>query len=451
MTDRPRMLFNAFSMAAVSHHAQGLWAEPDSRQLEYTDPQMWIDLARLLERGRFDALFNADVIAPYERYQGSRDATVHEGMQFPTLDFSTLIPLLAYHTEHLGFAYTQNILQEPPYAFARRMSTLDHLSGGRVAWNVVNSFLPGAGRNLGYGGLPDHDELYERAQDYLRAACKLWEWSWDDDAVVKNRVTRQFADPAKVHEIKHRGPYYAVDGPHLCEPSPQRTPLLFQAGQSAVGQKFAGRHAEAVFIGSQDPGNAASLVAGFRDAARTAGRDPGSIKVFVPRTYVVGSTEAEARRRDTELLERQTIEGNLARMSVFLDRDFAEDDPATPIGELRRRPNLPKELRALLDAGDRDDQTLGELILRIGNRRFPGTPEQIAADVAAWQEAGVDGINLQYVVLPTSFTQFVDHVCPVLQQHGLMQREYTDGTLRDKFFGAGPRLPDDHPARRCDG
>ena len=133
MTDRPRMLFNAFSMAAVSHHAQGLWAEPDSRQLEYTDPRMWIDLAQLLERGRFDALFNADVIAPYERYQGSRDATVHEGMQFPTLDFSTLIPLLAYHTDHLGFAYTQNILQEPPYAFARRMSTLDLLSSGRVA------------------------------------------------------------------------------------------------------------------------------------------------------------------------------------------------------------------------------------------------------------------------------------------------------------------------------
>ncbi|MGW4827076.1 NtaA/DmoA family FMN-dependent monooxygenase [Amycolatopsis japonica] len=446
------MLFNAFSMATVSHHAQGLWAEPDSRQLEYANPQMWIDLARLLERGRFDALFNADVIAPYARYRGSRDSTVYEGMQFPTLDFSLLIPLLAHHTEHLGFAYTQNILQEPPYAFARRMSTLDHLTQGRVAWNVVNSFLPGAGRNLGYGGLPDHDELYERAQDYLSAVCKLWEWSWDDDAVVKDKVTRQFADPAKVHEIKHRGPYYQVDGPHLCEPSPQRTPLLFQAGQSAVGRKFAGRHAEAVFIGAQSPENAAPLVAGFRHAARAAGRHPRSIKVFVPRTYVVGSTEAEAKRRDADLLERQTIEGNLARMSVFLDRDFAEDDPATPVGELRRRKNLPSELRTLLDAGERDEQTLGELILRIGNRRLAGTPDQIAEDVARWQAAGVDGINLQYVVLPTSFAEFVDHVCPVLRDQGLMQREYAGGTLREKFFpGAGPRLPEDHPARRRAG
>jgi long-chain alkane monooxygenase len=448
MAERTRMLFNAFTMFTPSHHAQGLWAEPGSRQLEYNDPRTWIDLAGLCERGRFDTLFFADVLAPYDLYGQSRDATVHEGMQFPTGDPSVLIPLLAHHTEHLGFTFTQNILQEQPYPFARKMSTLDHLAGGRVAWNIVTTFLPGAGRNLGHGGLPSHAERYARAEDFVQAAYKLWEHSWDDDAVVRDPARRQFADPAKVREIHHNGPYYTVYGPHLCEPSPQRTPLLFQAGMSPTGRAFAGRHAEALFISSTTPHAAAPVVADVRRAATAAGRDPARVKVFVPQTYVVGSTEAEARRRDAELLERQTVEGNLARMSVFLHHDFAEDGANTPVGELRRRKNLSEPVRALLNADDRDDWTLGELVRRIGNRRIAGTPEQIADSIAAWQDIGVDGINLQYVISPASFAEFVEHVGPVLQARGLMQRHYANGTLREKFFpGSGPRLPADHPAR----
>jgi FMN-dependent oxidoreductase (nitrilotriacetate monooxygenase family) len=449
VTERPRMLFNAFTMFTPSHHAQGLWAEPDSRQLEYNDPQMWIDLAALCERGRFDTLFFADVLAPYDLYQQSRDATVYEGMQFPTGDPSVLIPLLAHHTEHLGFTFTQNILQEQPYPFARKMSTLDHLTRGRVAWNIVTTFLPGAGRNLGYGGLPDHAERYARAEDFTQAVYKLWEHSWEDDAVVRDRALRQFADPAKVHEINHQGPYYTVYGPHLSEPSPQRTPLLFQAGMSATGRTFAGRHAEALFISSTTPRAAAPIVADVRRATTAAGRDSRHVKVFVPQTYILGSTEAEARRRDAELLQRQTVEGNLARMSVFLHHDFAEDSPDTPVGELRKRTNLSETVRALLNVDNRDEWTLGELIRWIGNRRTAGTPERIADSIAAWQDVGVDGINLQYVVSPTSFAEFIDHVVPVLQARGLMQRGYLEGTLREKFFpGSGPRLPVGHPARR---
>jgi FMN-dependent oxidoreductase (nitrilotriacetate monooxygenase family) len=441
------MLFNAFHMFAVSHHAQGLWAEPDSRQLEYNSGQMWIDLARLLERGRFDTLFFADVLAPYETYQGSRDAAVYEGMQFPTGDPSVLIPLLAHHTEHLGFTFTQNVLQEHPYPFARKMSTLDHLTGGRIAWNIVTTFLAGAGRNLGFGGLPGHAERYARAEDFTRAAYALWEASWEDDAVVRDLERRQYIDPAKVHEVDHIGPYYSVVGPHLSEPSPQRTPLLFQAGASPTGRAFAGRHAEALFINSTTPEAAAPLVADVRLAAKTAGRDPARIKIFVPQAFIIGSTAEEARRLDSEILERQTIEGNLARMSVFLHQDLADFDPALPIAELRRQ-DLPETVRKLLDHSERDDWTLGELVRRYGNRRVVGTPEQIAGTIEAWQDAGVDGINLEYVVSPTSFTEFIDHVTPVLQDRGLMQREYRPGTLREKFFpGGGPRLPADHPAR----
>jgi FMN-dependent oxidoreductase (nitrilotriacetate monooxygenase family) len=442
------MLINAFNMYALSHHAQGLWAEPDSRQLEYNNPQMWVDLAKLLERGRFDTLFFADVLGPYEIYGHSRDAAVYEGMQFPTGDPSVLIPLLAYHTEHLGFTFTQNILQEHPYPFARKMSTLDHLTGGRVAWNIVTTFLPSAGRNLGFGGLPPHDERYARAEDFTTACVRLWEDSWEDDAVVRDRQRRQFADPAKVHEVGHQGPYYTVFGPHLCEPSPQRTPVLFQAGMSSTGRAFAGRWAEALFINSVRPEEAAEVVADVRHAAAAAGRDPSQVKIFVPRAYVVASTEAEARRHHEELLQRQTESGNLARMSVFLDHDFAVYDPGTPVAKLQARDDLPPRVQNLVRDPAYAGLTLQQAVLRYGNRRTVGTPEQVADEIAAFQDVGVDGVNLEYVVSPTTFVDFVDQVVPLLQKRGLMQREYQPGTLREKFFGGGPRLPLDHPARR---
>lgn len=451
MADRPRMLINAFSMFAVSHHAQGLWAEEDSRQPAYLDPQTWIDLAQLLERGCFDTLFLADVLAPYEVYRGNRDAAVAEGMQFPTGDPSVLIPLLAYHTEHLGFTYTQNILQEHPYPFARKMSTLDHLTRGRVAWNIVTTFLPGAGRNLGFGGLPDHAERYARAEDYVRAVYQLWEHSWEDDAVLRDRVRRRYADPAKVHAVKHEGPFYTLDGPHLSEPSPQRTPLLFQAGMSGTGRAFAGQHAEAMFIASTTPADAAPVVADVRRAAVAAGRNPANIKIFVPQSFLLASTEKEARARHEELLARQTVEGNLARMSAFLFFDFAEAaDPDTPVAELRTRDDLPDAVRQVIAySPGRDDLTLGEAVLRYGNRRIVGTPEQIADRIEEFQRAGVDGINLEYVISPTSFAEFIEHVVPILQERGIMQRKYRDGTLREKFFpGLGSRLPEEHPARK---
>ncbi|WP_020636282.1 NtaA/DmoA family FMN-dependent monooxygenase [Amycolatopsis alba] len=444
---RPYMKFNAFTMITPSHHGPGLAFEPGSRQLDYHLPQPWIDLAILLERGLFDTIFFADVLAPYEVFRGNRHATVAEGMQFPTGDPSVLIPLLAYHTQNLAFVFTSNILQAHPYEFARRVSTLDHLTSGRVGWNIVTSFLPGAGRNLGFGGLPEHPERYARAEEYTAAVYKLWEHSWEDGAAIRDTATRIFADPAKVHAVRHRGEFYDLDGPHLCEPSPQRTPLLFQAGMSPTGRAFAGRHAEALFINSLDPDAAAPVVADVRQAAVNAGRDPHNVKIFVPQSFLLAATEQEAHRRDKELLERQTIEGNAARMSVFLFHDWGTEDLTAKVADLRHR-DVSAPVRKLLDWSTRDDWTLGELLLRWGNRRIVGTPEQIADTIERWHEAGVDGINLEYVTSPGSFGEFIEHVVPLLQKRGLMQREYLPGTLREKFFGDGPHLPGEHPARR---
>jgi alkanesulfonate monooxygenase SsuD/methylene tetrahydromethanopterin reductase-like flavin-dependent oxidoreductase (luciferase family) len=178
--------FNAFTMNCVSHITHGLWVHPDTKQTSYTDLDTWVELAKILERGRFDAVFLADVVGVYDSYGGNRDIAVKQGLQIPVNDPSLLIPAMAQATEHLGFAFTQSILQEQPYNFARRISTLDHLTKGRVGWNIVTSYLESAGRNLGFGGLPPHAERYERAHEYVDVVYKLLEGSWEDDAVRRD-------------------------------------------------------------------------------------------------------------------------------------------------------------------------------------------------------------------------------------------------------------------------
>lgn len=449
MAERERMIFNAFNIFSASHHDQGMWAWPGSRQLEYNDVDYWADIAKLLERGHFDTLFFADVLAPYETFDNSRELSVRSGMQFPINDPGALIPALAYATKDLGFVLTQNILQEPPYAFARKMSTLDHLTRGRIAWNIVTTFLPGAGRNLGFGGLPDHGDRYARAEDFIEVVYKLWEASWEDDAVLRDKVKQHYSDPAKVHEINHVGPYYDVTGPHLSEPSPQRTPFLVQAGVSPSGRAFAGRNAEALFINSLNPQSAAPIVADVRKAAAAAGRNPKNVKLMAILGFVVGSTEEEAKRLHEEITEFQSIEANLAKQSVFLGHDFSQYDPKEPIFEIAKRPEGQTGIvKDLIEMSPRSDYTIGELVRWYGNLRVVGTPEQVADAIQDWQDAGVDGLNVQYVTSPGTFEDFVDHVAPVLKKRGIMQEKYAEGTLREKIFpGKGPFLPDEHRAR----
>ena len=203
-------------------------------------------------------------------------------MQVPVNDPAMLIPAMAAVTEHLGFAYTSSVLQMPPFTFARQISTLDHLTGGRVGWNIVASYLRNAATNLGLDELPSHNARYDRADEYLDVAYKLWEGSWEDGAVLRDTANRRYADPSRIHAINHVGQHYRVEGPHLSEPSPQRTPLLFQAGSSTRGRAFAARHAECVFLieslaAVRGP---ASVVRDIRAQAASLGRDPDGIRFF---------------------------------------------------------------------------------------------------------------------------------------------------------------------------
>jgi FMN-dependent oxidoreductase (nitrilotriacetate monooxygenase family) len=444
----PRLRFNAFAMNCVSHIHHGQWARPDTRQTEYASLDPWVELAQILERGKFDALFLADVIGTYDTYRGGRDTSVAEGLQIPVNDPSLLIPVMAHQTENLGFAFTQSVLQEQPFNFARRLSTLDHLTDGRVAWNVVTSYLENAGRNLGYGGLPPHEERYDRADEYMEVVYKLLEGSWDDDAVVVDRERGIYADPAKVHDIDHSGHFYDVVGPHLSEPSPQRTQVLFQAGSSERGREFAAHNAEAVFILARNPQGARAQIEDMGARALRHGREPGDIVYFQALSAIVGGTEEEARRKEAELDEQASEEGYAAHMAGNIGLDLSELDLEAPIHELPERFAGQSMMNGLIEAAPDKTWNFGELLRWVASVRVVGTPEQIADQLEVYAEAGVGGINLMYYSTPGSFVEFIEGVTPVLQERGLQQREYRPGTLREKLSdGAdGPRISERHPA-----
>ena len=442
---------NAFEMNCVGHQSPGLWAHPRDRSANYTDLAYWTDLAQTLERGRFDGIFLADVLGIYDVYEGSPDAALRHAVQVPVNDPVLLIPAMAAVTEHLGFGVTCTLSYEPPYPLARRMSTLDHLTRGRIGWNIVTGYLDSAAAGMGLGVQPSHDQRYEIAEEYMEVVYKLWEGSWEDDAVLRDRARRLYADPAKIHRIKHRGKYYRVDAIHLSEPSPQRTPVLYQAGASTRGRAFAAAHAECVFINGPSKQVVAAQVADLRRRAARNGRDPADLLIFTLATVITGHTDAEAREKHREYSRYADPEAALALFSGWTGVDFSGFAPDDELSYIETEA-MRSALQSFTSADPGRVWTVKELAehVAIGGRGplIVGSPEQVADTLAAWVEAtDIDGFNLAYAVTPEGFEDFVDLVVPELTRRGIYKRDYRPGTLREKLFGPGhARLAPPHPA-----
>jgi len=446
------LIFNAFVMNTASHIQHGLWRHPEARQHDFADVDLWIGLARTLEAGLFDAMFFADVVGLYGPLNGDYTVNAREGLQIPNHDPSVLLSALMVNTEHLGFALTSSVLQAHPFEFARRASTLDHIGRGRFAWNIVTSTQENAARNFGHERLTEHDERYEWAEEYLEVVYKLWEGSWDDDALRRDKRRGVFSDPARIHKIHHAGKRYRVEGPHLPSPSPQRTPLLFQAGSSPAGRNFAARHAEGQFIAAPNVQAAAELIAQTRALARRHGRDGGDIKFLQGFAFVIGSTEEEARRKEAELDAYVSTDGFLAHSNLGVSQDTGLPyPPETRLADIRTNGGR-SHIEWLRKANPQREPTVGDLARLVSRRhaRLAGTPEQIADQLQAWQAAGIDGVNVINWMLPGSYEEFNAHLLPVLQRRGLAKREYRPGTLRGKLFGRD-RLPESHPGARYRG
>ncbi|MCP1836160.1 MULTISPECIES: LLM class flavin-dependent oxidoreductase [Bradyrhizobium] len=451
MTKQIRL--NAFAMNCVAHQSPGLWTHPRDRTKDYNKLSYWIDLAKTLERGRFDGLFLADVLGVYDVYAGNPDAALRNAAQTPANEPLMLIPAMAAVTENLGFGVTSNLSFEPPYPFARRMSTLDHLTGGRVGWNVVTGYLDSAARGAGKDKQTAHDDRYELADEYMELVYKLWEGSWEDDAAIRDVARGIFTDPSKVHPVRHDGNNYRLNAIHLSEPSPQRTPVLYQAGTSPRGRQFAAEHAECVFMSGPSAKVIGPRVSAIRELAAAKGRNAAEILMFSMMCVVVAPTEAEAQAKYAEYRSHISHEGALALMSGWTGVDFSTYSLDQEVRHVQNDAG-----RSAMDNVTRADPdrvwTVREVAEHVGiggaGPVVIGTPEQVADKIEQWfEDTDVDGLNVAFAISPGDFEDIADMLVPELVKRGRYKREYAKGTLREKLFGAGrARLDATHPATR---
>ncbi|UCR88095.1 LLM class flavin-dependent oxidoreductase [Mycetocola spongiae] len=450
-----RIILNAFDMGCVTHQSPGLWRHPDNRADEYNTLGYWTNLAKLLERGKFDALFLADVVGIYDVYRDSAAPPILDAAQVPLINPILPITAMAAVTEHLGFGVTVALTYEQPYALARTFSTLDHLTNGRIGWNVVTSYLNSAATNLGLGQQIAHDTRYEIAEEFIDVTYKLWEGSWEDGAVKRDRESGVFTDPSLVHPIGHEGTHYSVPGIHLSEPSPQRTPVIFQAGTSGKGKVFGARHAEASFLNGNRPEITRKNVDAIRDATEAAGRPRDAVKVIVLVTIITAETDELAREKYADYLSYASSEGALALYGGWSGLDLSQFDPNEPLKYVDtdaarsalasftisdpEREWTPLDIAEYLGIGG-----IGPVIV--------GSPGTVADELERWVEvADVDGFNIAYAVSPGSFEDIVDLVVPELQRRGRVWEDYPEGTLRERLSGAGPHLADTHPGAQYRG
>lgn len=440
--------FNAFEMNCIAHQSPGLWRHPLDRSTEYKDLNYWTDLAKILERGKFDGVFIADVLGIYDVYHQSAEHALTGAIQVPVNDPLQIVPAMAAVTEHLGFGVTTSISFEHPYPFARRMSTLDHLTQGRAGWNIVTSYLASGSKNLGLSNQISHDQRYDIADEYLEVLYKLWEGSWEQDAVKRDKTNGIFADHNKVHPIEHQGKYFTVPGIHICEPSPQRTPVLYQAGASNRGQKFASQNAECVFISAPTKTAVAQLVKGIRQKLIEEGRDPKSVLIYTMLSIVVDETDAKAQTKFQNYQQYASQDGGLTLLSGWSGVDFSQFQAQDKV-EYIHTDAIQSLLNSYVKADPNKVWTIEEIAkwTSIGGNGpiIVGSATTVADRLQEWvEDTDIDGFNLAYILAHQTFEDVVNFVVPELQHRGVYQTEYRTGTLREKLFGQGSLLADNH-------
>ena len=423
-----------FQIAGAVTHSHAAWRHPKT-QRNFLELDYYANIARTLERGKFDFLFFADVLAIPRRFGNDIAASLRRGTQGAVgLDPMMVSAALVGVTEKLGLAITKSATYFAPYDIARSFASLDHLSKGRFAWNVVTSLSQAEGQNFGHDEMMDHGLRYDRADEFLEVTFKLWD-SWQKDAILYDRESGVFADPAKVQEINHVGPHFKVRGPLNVPHDPQSRPVIIQAGSSGRGKDYAARWAEAIFEIDPSPDSRRAYYADVKSRAANFGRDPSRIKILPAVMPFVAETESEAREKQAFHNELADPISGLITMSMHTDHDFS----SYPLDEPIRDINAPgsKGLFAVAHAlGAKNDLTLrdlGKLYAQgIILPQFVGTPKQVADQLEdAWTAEECDGWMISAAWSPGAFEDFVDLVVPELQRRGLFRKEYTGTHLRD--------------------
>lgn len=442
------LTLGAFQAMSPTNLSGPSWIHPDSGEFDYLTLDYWLQVARRLEAGGFDFLFLADQYG-YPLVDGEiPDVAVEKAMSFPFGDPFAVVSAMAAVTERLNFAVTASTVFDAAYSNARRFSTLDHLTGGRVGWNVVTSAgADAAAKMFGQPMLP-HDRRYDLADDYIDLTYKLLESGWSEGAVRRDRAAGVYADPAGVHRVDHDGPFFSAHGVFPVEPSPQRVPTLFQAGSSGRGRAFAGRHAECVFLQGSTVDRVRDGVADIRAQAVAAGRGPQDVKVLVGVTVITGATTEEAAARHRELLSFSTDETAAAMYAWNTGIDLLSLDPDKPLPTVDAEQGRSNVERYQGDDAPTVREILDELKTRgLRGLVLVGTPEQVVEEIAAYvEQTDVDGFLIERYLAPSSYDALIDDVLPLLQERGMLPEPRRATSLRDRLFGKGDHLPATHPA-----
>ena len=431
-----QMALVAFMQASNVTVYAGSWRHPATDH-GFLTANYYVNIGRLLEQGCFDLMFFDDRLAMPGIYGGSVAEGVKWGARPVKLDLSVILGILAATTTRIGLGATYSTTYYAPYHVARTFGSLDHLSGGRAAWNVVTSVNDSEAQNFGVSRHLGHDERYDRADEFLDAVAGLWD-SWDDDALILDRAAGVFADPDRVHELRHHGAHFDVRGPLTVPRSPQGRPVILQAGSSGRGRAFASQWADLIFTG--DPGLqvAKDHYRDQKEGIAAGGRDPKSVKIC-PMVYpVVGESETHAAEREATFLHDLVHPmASMALLSELMNYDFSShglDDPVTDelIGTVSGMRGIVQNMRAHIGG---DHVTLRDLASHratlLQGPRFVGTGAQVADQMEAWfKDDACDGFVLAATHMPGTFEDVVRMVVPELQKRGLFRSEYTGTTLR---------------------
>lgn len=414
----------------------GSWRYP-SADLGFLTMDYYTHIARTLEQGKFDCVFFDDRLAMPGVYGNSPAHAVRYGARPIKLDLVAVLGGIIGATSRIGVGATYSTTYYDPFHVARVFATLDHLSGGRAAWNIVTSVNDSEAQNFGLESHLGHDERYDRAQEFLEAVAALWD-SWEPDALIMDRDSGEFADPEKVHEVNHEGKWFKVRGPLTVPRTPQGRPTLLQAGSSGRGRVFASEWADVIF--TADPGLpvAQQHYREQKEQIAAAGRNPDDVKLLPMAYAVVGETQAIAEEKERLFLDAYVHPvASLALLSEVLNYDFAKHDLDDVItAEMMEASGGVRGLAQGMAKHLDRDVTVRDLAAHratlLQGPRFVGTPDRVADQMQEWFESGgCDGFVLAATHLPGAFEEFVRMVVPILQERGLFRRDYSGPTLRD--------------------
>jgi long-chain alkane monooxygenase len=425
-----------FMMYTPINHMTLSWADPSDRQIDgFGSIEHWQTLARTMERGCFDGLFFADVPAVYDFYKDTTDHAIRHGVSWPAHDPVALIGIMAAATRHLGIATTISVASQHPFLTVRSISSLDYLSQGRVGWNIVTGNARSEHRAMGLEVM-DHDVRYDRADEYLEVCYKLW-GAISSDAVVADRAAGIYADPTKVERIEHEGRYFRCSATPSVLPSQQGRPILFQAGSSGRGQRFAITHADVIFSIQPDLTRMKTFMTQIRSTAREQGLSDDPKVTFAIQPFVADSA-AEAEGHKNEMLRRIPIDAALTRISGTFGVDLSTVDIDKSLQEIDTQASrgLVKAMSSMF--GD-ESISLREAVRLSGLAglipQLVGTPEMVADEIETiWRETGCHGFNVTPATVPGGYEAFVDRVVPILQDKGIFRRAYEATTLRGNLL-----------------